>query len=45
MGIFDGIVAEDNTSLDISTVNYDLEKAQNAELALEELQTERFIIH
>jgi hypothetical protein len=42
MGIFDGIVAEDNTSLDISTVNYDLEKAQNAESALEELQTERF---
>ena len=42
MGIFDGIVEEDNTSLDISTVNYDLEKAKNAESALEEIQTERF---
>jgi len=41
MGIFDesAVLKQD---FNITGVNYNLEKAQNSELALEEIQTERF---
>jgi len=35
-------VVEQDKNLDISSVSYDLKKAQNAELALDEIQSEKF---
>jgi len=39
--LFSDVVEQDNT-LGIDSVSYDLEKAQNSELALEEIQSKRF---
>ena len=39
--LFSDVVEQDN-SLNIDSVSYNLEKAQNSELALEEIQSKRF---